>query len=110
MPRYLDPEAHFWSKVDTWGGGCWRWIGAHNQGGYGLVGVNGRLVTAHRRAYELVVGSIPHGLVLDHLCRVRDCCKPFHLEPVTQAENLRRIHKPRFLVQASCDPVPLTYY
>ena len=46
--------------------------------------------TAHRVAYRLEVGPIPRGLVLDHLCRVRNCVRPDHLEPVTRGENVLR--------------------
>lgn len=52
--------------------------------------VNGRRQPAHRVAYELFVGPIPEGLTLDHLCRVRHCVNPLHLEPVTRGENTRR--------------------
>lgn len=45
---------------------------------------------AHRVAYELVIGAVPDGLHLDHLCRNRWCCNPVHCEPVTIGENLRR--------------------
>ena len=70
--------------------GCHRWTGAHNSTGYGYVKVDGRQVSVHSVAYELFVGPIPEGLELDHLCRVRDCANPEHLEAVTRAENLRR--------------------
>lgn len=49
--------------------------------------------TAHRWAYEFLVGEIPEGLTLDHLCRNKACVMPDHLEPVTQAENHRRYRK-----------------
>ena len=45
---------------------------------------------AHRIVYEALVGPVPDGLVLDHLCRRKDCVRPEHLEPVTQRENLMR--------------------
>jgi hypothetical protein len=68
-------------------GGCWTFTGpARNQYGYG--GVGKRL--AHRLSYEALVGPVPAGLDLDHLCRNRRCVNPLHLEPVTRKENLRR--------------------
>lgn len=74
--------------------GCWLWTGAKNWTGYGQrsVRVDGKVRTAraHRMAYELLVGPIPEGLTIDHLCRVRHCVNPDHLEPVTMKENARR--------------------
>lgn len=70
---------------------CWLWQGPTDRHGYGVYhrrqpGTN----FAHRLMYEALVGPIPEGLVIDHLCRVPACCNPEHLEPVTQAENIRR--------------------
>lgn len=85
----------FWSKVDTnvEGTDCWNWLGRCDNG-YGTftltrggVKVNPR---AHRFAYELLVGPIPDGLTLDHLCRNRGCVNPGHLEAVTMRENTVR--------------------
>jgi len=88
--RRLTPDERFWPKVDR-GGACWLWTGALYVNGYGAFrGPDGRTIRAHRFAYERVVGPIPEGLDLDHLCRVRACVNPAHLEPVTRAENLRR--------------------
>jgi hypothetical protein len=70
--------------------GCWLWTGCLTSKGYGHFGLNRRAILAHRAAYELLVGPIPSGLELDHLCRVRSCVNPAHLEPVTHAENVRR--------------------
>lgn len=79
----------FWSKLDK-SDGCWLWTAACNRDGYGAFSVNGRMVKAHRFAYEELVGPIPDGLVIDHLCRNRECVNPAHLEPVTHVENVRR--------------------
>jgi hypothetical protein len=84
-------EERFWQKVDKDGpGGCWLWRGAKQHGGYGHIRTGQRNVRAHRFSYEMLVGPIPKGLVIDHLCRVHNCVNPRHLEPVTQAENVRR--------------------
>ncbi len=70
---------------------CLVWVGACNNKGYGLVSVGeGRIELAHRVAYAAVNGPIAPGLVIDHVCRVRNCINPAHLEAVTQAENNRR--------------------
>ena len=69
---------------------CWIWLGPVNRNGYGYVKRGGRKVMAHRLAYMLKHGPIPAGYVVDHLCRVRQCCNPDHLEAVTVQENTRR--------------------
>lgn len=70
--------------------GCWEWTAGLNGCGYGKVWWQSRHYLTHRIAYELLVGTIPDGLQIDHLCRVRHCCNPEHLEPVTSGENQRR--------------------
>lgn len=80
----------FWEKVDA-AGPCWIWKAAKDGNGYGLFRVDkGHIHRAHRFAYEFLVGPIPDGLVLDHLCRNQACVNPDHLEPVTNDENCRR--------------------
>lgn len=59
-------------------------------GGYTSMGLDGRVHPTTHVAYSLLVGPIPTGLELDHLCRTPGCCNPWHLEPVTHAENVRR--------------------
>lgn len=82
------PET-FWAKVDKAApDGCWLWTG-YVEGGYGRYG-HGAERLVHRLVYIELVGPIPEGLELDHTCRVRACCNPDHLEPVTHAENVRR--------------------
>jgi len=85
----------FWGKVektDT----CWLWTAGRDGNGYGVAILGSRTdgtyrhVKAHRHSYELLVGPIPEGLHIDHLCRVRHCVNPAHLEPVTQRENILR--------------------
>lgn len=93
MTGSLSPElrTRFWSKVEKTDG-CWLWTDAPNQGtGYGRLNIGqGRTRLAHRIAYELLVGPVPVGLTIDHLCRNRLCVNPAHLEPVTRGENVLR--------------------
>jgi hypothetical protein len=72
------------------GDDCWEWAGAHNRDGYGTAYKDGRPQGAHRVIYELLVGPIPDGLQIDHLCRNRGCVNPAHMEPVTKKVNLLR--------------------
>lgn len=78
-----------WAKaaLPTHPDGCVEWTGAMHSEGYGMIGSRGY---AHRVAYELLVGEIPKGFQIDHLCRNRACMNPNHLEAVTQQVNLRR--------------------
>jgi hypothetical protein len=95
----------FWSKVDRGGpvppyashlGACWLWLASIGSHGYGQFnegpGPNGtKLIrSAHRLTWEDANGPVPVGLELDHLCRVRSCCRPTHLETVSRIENVRR--------------------
>ena len=86
----------FWEKVDRSGPGeCWLWQGATSTDGYGRFRERGgRMVNAHRWAYEHLVGPIPDGLQLDHVrdrgCTSPACVNPAHLEPVTSRENTMR--------------------
>lgn len=89
-------NAHRWlermtAKVEVDANGCWLWLGKKDIGtGYGRVRFRGAQIGAHRRMYELVNGPIPAGLQIDHLCRVRLCINPVHLEAVTPRENTMR--------------------
>lgn len=69
------------------GEGCWEWTGGHCSAGYGSKKWQGKETNAHRVVYEIMVGPIPEGLVLDHLCQNKGCVRPSHLEPVTNYVN-----------------------
>ena len=71
-------------------GDCWEWTGSINSSGYGTVGHARHVHSVHRVVWEYLVGPIPDGLEIDHLCRNRRCCNPDHMEVVTRAENQRR--------------------
>lgn len=82
--QYVEPEPN---------SGCHLWVGAVIQrAGYGQFSIEGRPVLVHRLAYEMEVGPIDDGLVIDHLCRNKLCVNPRHLEPVRYAQNLARGH------------------
>lgn len=88
-------EVQFWTRVIKPAIGephiaCWKWQGYHNADGYSVYTYKGETVRVHRLAYELAIGPIPDGLVIDHLCRHRWCVNPHHLEAVTNRENLLR--------------------
>jgi hypothetical protein len=79
------------TDIEVVSNGCWLWKLATNPKGYGILNNRrSRNSLAHREFYEHFVGEIPEGLQLDHLCRVRRCVNPGHLEPVTHEENQRR--------------------
>lgn len=79
-------------QSSTNGSACWEWTGAQNSRGYGSMtaGVKGKTALAHRRAYIELVGEIPDGLTIDHLCFNKLCVNVDHMEVVTIAENNRR--------------------
>ena len=82
-------EQRFWEKVEKTDA-CWVWTATLHNNGYGYMTFAGKNQPAHRISYTLIVGTIPAGLVIDHLCRNRACVNPAHLEPVTRKENLAR--------------------
>jgi hypothetical protein len=80
----------FWEKISKDEHGCWLWTAGRNSCGYGLFWYNGHYELAHRVSYSEHRGEIPEGLQIDHLCRVRSCVCPDHLEIVTSRENTMR--------------------
>lgn len=86
---YKSAAERFWLRVEV-GEGCWLWKAGTQATGHGRFYADRKAVPAHRFSYELLIGPIPEGLVIDHLCRNPSCVNPDHLEPVTQGENIRR--------------------
>jgi hypothetical protein len=90
MGSLEEPITRFWRFVSPEpNSGCWLWTGAESEG-HGIFSIKHRLVKAHRFSFEAFVRQIPEGLVIDHLCRVRCCVNPLHLEPVTTLVNTMR--------------------
>lgn len=85
----LTADERFWRKVDKTGP-CWIWTAGRDWDGYGIFSDAGRSRRAHRWSYAALVGPIPDGLQLDHLCRNRACVNPGHLEPVESRQNTMR--------------------
>jgi len=102
--RPIPAAERFWPKVNKEGpipshapelGACWLWTGPIHRLGYGRFswrrpGLVAQQGGSHQWAYEQIVGAVPPGLELDHLCRVRNCVNPAHLEPVTRKVNMSR--------------------
>jgi hypothetical protein len=93
IPKIVIDAAYLESKaMPEPNSGCLLWLGSVNANGYARIErtATRRAQQAHRVAWEIVNGRVPDGLVLDHLCRVRCCINPKHLEPVTDTENKLR--------------------
>lgn len=85
----------FWEKAELQGD-CFIWVAGVSNVGYGKFQLDRRTRLAHRVAYELIHGEIPHGLTVDHLCRNKRCVNVMHMELVTLRENIqRKVFTPR---------------
>ena len=118
MPNHTPfqlPE-RFWAKTRRDPSGCVIWTASAQSSGYGAFSLDGKVYLAHRLAYTAARGPIPGGWHIDHLCRVKLCVNPDHLEPVTALENnvravpFRRPPRPgirryRFVTHNWVDPV-----
>jgi len=93
--------ARFFAKVEMERSGCWSWRGSQINN-YGQLRIDKAPYVAHRVTWLSLVGPIPDGLQVDHLCRNRACCNPEHLEPVTRSVNLRRIPKGTQRLKSHC--------
>ena len=90
MGRPANTPDRILTKIDA-AGPCWEWTGTvRSDNGYGQVSVDYRSTLAHRAVWEILVGPIPDGMTLDHLCRNRSCVNPDHLEVVTIGVNTGR--------------------
>lgn len=81
---------------------CLLWTASIRENGYGQFNTYKKIVRSHRWIYEQCIGSVPKGLDLDHLCRVRSCVNPLHLEPVTRSENMNRSKIQKLSARNSC--------
>ncbi len=90
-PQRPSAQDRFWAKVDKGSmRECWQWLGSHGQAGHGTFWDGSKPEAAHRYAYRILIGPIPEGMTIDHLCRNPACVNPAHMECVTLVENILR--------------------
>jgi hypothetical protein len=94
------PES-IWARVEK-SDGCWRWLGGHNSGGRPMVNLRRKPWYVYRLLYTAMVGEIPAGMTIDHLCQNGWCCNPEHCEPVPQSVNSRRAVITRYGDRDAC--------
>ena len=90
LPERFWEKVHIVPEASTYPGPCWIWNAALVWDGYGRFKWEKKTLRAHRFCYQTLVSDVPPELNMDHLCRVRSCVNPYHLEPVTVKENLLR--------------------
>ncbi len=90
MPHPKQTAATIYARcVELPWSGCWIWMGRLNKG-YPKLSFENKTCGGHRVLYEMLIGPIPEGLTLDHLCKIPCCVNPAHLEPVTLSVNMKR--------------------
>ncbi len=89
---FLRRERTFWGFVDDAADGCWPWLGPH-RGGYGCYPIVNMLLPAHRAVLLYLGVHVPVDRVPDHLCEIKRCVSPNHLEVVTNSQNAIRVHR-----------------
>ena len=89
MPSQRTPTERFFASVE-FTDSCWLWHGRTSDHGYGRFYTGGRYLPAHRWTYQFCVGLVPDDLTIDHLCRVRLCVRPDHIEVVPMRVNVLR--------------------
>jgi len=108
MKRLGTVEDRFWSRVEKTDG-CWLWRWSLNKLGYGVIGVRGRAVRAHRLSWELANGPIPDGKVICHHCDNPRCVRPDHLFVGSHADNVAdKVAKGRCPRGENAGPAKLT--
>ncbi len=85
IPRYV---SHILDRCEI--GDCWTWTGYQTPARYGRTRIDGKYEYNHRAIWQALVGPIPDGLVIDHLCENRLCCNPDHLQTTTPRINVTR--------------------
>lgn len=98
-PVPMDPMTRY--KEDA--NGCWIWAGAVHKSGYGQIKWKGKSTVAHRVTYEIVNGLIPKNMVIDHLCNVKLCINPKHLEAVSYSKNTQRAWDRNHCATCTCE-------
>jgi hypothetical protein len=79
--------------------GCWLWVGLKGPNGYGRFSVGTREISAHRFSYQHFIGAIAPGMTVDHICRIKICVRPDHLQLLTNEENSARAQE--FVVETA---------
>ena len=90
-PSTVPPLERVLSRCDI--GDCWTWTGATTRGGYGHIRIGQQWIRVHRLTWTELVGPIPDGLEIDHLCHVPACVNPDHLRTATRGENARSVRR-----------------